>query len=203
MKKNKISKNWIRKQHRDIYVRSSKVLGYRSRSAFKLIEIDKKFRLFLNKKTLLDLGSSPGGWTQVATKKIIKGKILSVDLKKMDPIINSKFILGNFLMQEVKNEILDYFDEKIDIIISDMAPNTTGNKNLDSLATGELCLEAMNFSKNIIKKNGFFVSKIFMGSNFNEILNIAKELFKNVSIFKPKSSRKESKENYIICKNIK
>ena len=203
MKKNKISKNWIRKQHRDIYVRSSKIHGYRSRSAFKLIEIDKKFRLFLNKKTLLDLGSSPGGWTQIATKKIINGKILSVDLKKMDPIANSKFILGNFLVQEVKNEILDYFDQKIDIVISDMAPNTTGNKNLDSLVAGELCLEAMNFSKNIIKKNGFFVSKIFMGSNFNEILNIAKGLFKNVSIFKPKSSRKESKENYIICKNLK
>ena len=203
MKKNKISKNWIRKQHRDIYVRSSKIHGYRSRSAFKLIEIDNKFRLFLNKKTLLDLGSSPGGWTQIATKKIINGKILSVDLKKMDPIANSKFILGNFLVQEVKNEILDYFDQKIDIVISDMAPNTTGNKNLDSLVAGELCLEAMNFSKNIIKKNGFFVSKIFMGSNFNEILNIAKGLFKNVSIFKPKSSRKESKENYIICKNLK
>ena len=203
MKKNKISKNWIRKQHRDIYVRSSKIHGYRSRSAFKLIEIDKKFRLFLNKKTLLDLGSSPGGWTQIVTKKIIKGKILSVDLKKMDPITDSKFILGNFLMQEVKNEILDYFNEKIDIVISDMAPNTTGNKNLDSLATGELCLEAMNFSKNIIKKNGFFVSKIFMGTNFNEILNIAKGLFKDVSIFKPKSSRQESKENYIICKNLK
>ena len=203
MKKNKISKNWIRKQHRDIYVRSSKIHGYRSRSAFKLIEIDNKFRLFLNKKTLLDLGSSPGGWTQIATKKIINGKILSVDLKKMDPIANSKFILGNFLVQEVKNEILDCFDQKIDIVISDMAPNTTGNKNLDSLVAGELCLEAMNFSKNIIKKNGFFVSKIFMGSNFNEILNIAKGLFKNVSIFKPKSSRKESKENYIICKNLK
>ena len=203
MKKNKVSKNWIRRQRRDIYVRNAIIRGYRSRSAFKLIEIDKKFRLFLNKKTLLDLGSSPGGWTQVATKKIIKGKILSVDLKKMDPIVNSKFILGNFLMQEVKNEILDYFDQKIDIVISDMAPNTTGNKNLDSLVAGELCLEAMNFSKNIIKKNGFFVSKIFMGSNFNEILNIAKGLFKNVSIFKPKSSRKESKENYIICKNLK
>ena len=203
MKKNKISKNWIRKQHRDIYVRSSKIHGYRSRSAFKLIEIDKKFRLFLNKKTLLDLGSSPGGWTQIATKKIIKGKILSVDLKKMGPITNSKFILGNFLMQEVKNEIRDYFDENIDIVVSDMAQNTTGNKSLDSLVMGELCLEAMNFSKNIIKKNGFFVSKIFMGSNFNEILNIAKELFKNVSIFKPKSSRKESKENYIISKNLK
>ena len=203
MKKNKISKNWIKKQHRDIYFRYSKIHGYRSRSAFKLIEIDKKFRLFLNKKTLLDLGSFPGGWTQVATKKIIKGKILSVDLKKMDPIANSKFILGNFLMREVKNKIHNYFNENIDIVISDMSQNTTGNKNLDSLVTGELCLEAMNFSKNIIKKNGFFVSKFFMGSNFNEILNIAKELFKDVSIFKPKSSRKESKENYIICKNLK
>ena len=202
MKKNKISKNWIRKQHRDIYVRSSKIHGYRSRSAFKLIEIDKKFRLFLNKKTLLDLGSSPGGWTQIVTKKIIKGKILSVDLKKMDPITDSKFILGNFLTQEVKNKICEYFNGNIDIVISDMAQNTTGNKNLDSFVTGELCLEAMNFSKNIIKKNGFFVSKIFMGSNFNEILNIAKGLFKNVNIFKPKSSRQESKENYIICKHV-
>tara|TARA_B100000959_G_C14681527_1_gene500817 strand:+ start:33 stop:644 length:612 start_codon:yes stop_codon:yes gene_type:complete len=203
LKKNKISKNWIRRQHRDIYVRSAIIRGYRSRSAFKLIEIDKKFKIFYNKKTFLDLGAFPGSWSQVASEKIKNGKILSVDLKQMDPINNTNFILGNFTETKIKKDISNYFENKIDIIVSDMAQNTTGNKNLDSLITGELCLDALNFAKDIINKNGFFVSKIFMGSNFKEIIDKARNIFKDVKIFKPKSSRKESKENYIICKNLK
>ena len=177
--------------------------GYRSRSAFKLIEIDKKFNIFYNKKTFLDLGAFPGGWSQVASENIKNGKILSVDLKQMEPIDNTKFILGNFAETQVKKDISNYFKDKIDIIVSDMAQNTTGNKNLDSLITGELCLDALNFTKDIINKNGFFVSKIFMGSNFKEIICKVRSIFKDVKIFKPKSSRKESKENYIICKNLK
>ena len=160
MKKNKISKNWIRRQHRDIYVRSAIMRGYRSRSAFKLIEIDKKFKIFYNKKTFLDLGSFPGSWSQVASEKIKNGKILSVDLKQMDPINNTNFILGNFTETKIKKDISNYFENKIDIIVSDMAQNTTGNKNMDSLITGELCLDALNFTKDIINKNGFFISKI-------------------------------------------
>ena len=177
--------------------------GYRSRSAFKLIEIDKKFKIFYNKKNFLDLGAFPGGWSQVASEKIKNGKILSVDLKQMDPINNTNFILGNFTETKIKKDISNYFKNKIDIIVSDMAQNTTGNKNMDSLIIGELCLDALNFTKDIINKNGFFVSKIFMGSNFKEIIDKARNIFKDVKIFKPKSSRKESKENYIICKNLK
>ena len=177
--------------------------GYRSRSAFKLIEIDKKFNIFYNKKTFLDLGAFPGGWSQVAGEKIKNGNILSVDLKQMEPIDNTNFILGNFSEDKTKKKIINYFIDKIDIVVSDMAQNTTGNKNLDSLIIGELCLDALNFTKEIINKNGFFVSKIFMGSNFKEIISKVRNIFKDVKIFKPKSSRKESKENYIICKNLK
>ena len=177
--------------------------GYRSRSAFKLIEIDKKFKIFYNKKTFLDLGSFPGSWSQVANEKIKNGKVLSVDLKQMEPIDNTNFILGNFTETKVKEDISNYFKDKIDIIASDMAQNTTGNKNLDTLIAGELCLDALNFTKDIVNKNGFFVSKIFMGSNFKEIISKSRNIFKDVKIFKPKSSRKESKENYIICKNLK
>ena len=203
MKKNKISKNWIKRQHRDIYVREAQIQGYRSRSAFKLIEIDKKYKIFSNKKTFLDIGSTPGGWSQVANNKIKNCKILSIDINEMQPIKNVKFILGDFTDEEIKKKIINFFESKIDLIVSDMAQNTTGNKNLDSLITGELCLDVLNFTKNIIKKNGIFISKIFMGSNFKEIITISKNIIKDVKIYKPHSSRKESKENYIICKNLK
>ena len=202
MKKNKISKNWIRNQHNDIYVRKSKIEGYRSRSAYKLIEIEKKHQIFKNNKTLLDLGASPGGWSQVASEKIKDGKILSVDLKQMLPIRGVDFILGNFLEIETRKKIENYFKNNIDIVVSDMAANTTGNKTLDATNTGELCIQAMDFSINILKRNSFFVSKIFMGINFKEIFAYAKKNFASVKIYKPKASRKESKENYIICKNL-
>ena len=202
MKKNKTSKNWLTKQHRDIYVKKSKIDGYRSRSAYKLIEIENKFNIFKNTKTFLDLGSYPGGWTQVAKEKIRSGKILSVDLKKMQLIDGTDFILGDFLIPETKLKIINFFKNRVDIIVSDMATNTTGNKTLDVINTGELCLQAMEFSKDLFKKDCVFVSKIFMGSNFNEIIKYAKKIFKIVKINKPESSRKESKENYIVCRNL-
>ena len=185
MKKNKISKNWIRNQHNDIYVRKSKIEGYRSRSAYKLIEIEKKYQIFKNNKTFLDLGACPGGWSQVASEKIKNGKILSVDLKQMIPIRGVDFILGNFLELETKKKIVDYFKNDIDIVVSDMAANTTGNKILDAISTGELCMQAMEFSKKILKKNSYFVSKIFMGFNFKEIFEYAKLNFKSVKMYKP------------------
>ena len=203
MKKNKISKNWIRRQNRDIYVREAIKLGYRSRSAFKLIQIDEKYKIFSNKKTFLDIGASPGGWSQVACKKIKNAKIFSIDITPMKPIKNVEFFLGDFTKIESKKKIIKFFNKDIDLIVSDMAQNTTGNKNLDSIVTNELCLEAINFSKDIIKKNGCFVSKIFMGSSFKEIIELARQIFQDVKIFKPRSSRKESKENFIICRNLK
>jgi 23S rRNA (uridine2552-2'-O)-methyltransferase len=202
LKKNKISKNWITKQHRDKYVKQSKIQGYRSRSSFKLIEMNEKFK-FLNKTSLiLDLGSSPGGWSQVIAKKVVDGKILAVDIKAMDKINNVKFINGDFTNKEVKDSIFAYFDEKINVVISDMAENTSGNKDLDTYRTGELCLKAMDLSKKILNKDGIFLSKLFMGSIFEEINKKAKKSFKKVVKYKPLSSRKESKEIYIYCKGI-
>ena len=203
MKKNKISKNWINRQRRDIYVRQSKVDGYRSRSAYKLQEIDEKFKILKNGISLIDLGAAPGGWSQYAAKKVKSGKILSIDLKKMENIDNTVQITGNFTETNFQAQIKEHFKYKVDVVVSDMAVNTTGNKNVDSISTGELCKEAIFFAKNILNKDGKFVSKIFMGSTFNEIVSVANNIFKKVNVFKPKSSRKDSKENFIICKNLR
>ena len=203
MKKNKISKNWINKQRRDIYVRQSKVDGYRARSAYKLIEINEKFKIFKGGMCVLDIGAAPGSWSQYVSKIVKNGKIISVDLKKMEKIENTIQIKGDFTTQETQDEVRNYLDKGFDVVMSDMAVNTTGIKNIDSIQTGELCKEAMIFSKDVISNNGFFISKIFMGSTFNEIVALGKKIFKQVKVFKPKSSRKDSKESFIICKNLR
>ena len=203
MKKNRISKNWINKQKRDIYVRQSKVDGYRARSAYKLIEIDKKFKIFKNKMTILDIGAAPGSWSQYVSKIVTNGKIISVDLKKMEKINNTIQIIGDFTNPIIQDQIKNKLTSKAGVVMSDMAVNTTGVKNLDSIQTGELCKEAMIFSKDVISPDGFFISKLFMGSSFNEIVALGKKIFKEVKVFKPQSSRKESKESFIVCKNLR
>tara|TARA_B100001057_G_scaffold251921_1_gene252161 strand:- start:5111 stop:5722 length:612 start_codon:yes stop_codon:yes gene_type:complete len=203
LKKNKISKNWINKQKRDIYVRQSKIDGYRARSVYKLIEIDEKFKIFKNVKSVIDIGAAPGSWSQYASKILKNGKVISIDLKDMEPIDHSIQIKGDFSEEDTQNKIRNYLNEKVDVIISDMAVNTTGIKSIDSIQTGELCKEALIFSQKIISDKGFFVSKIFVGKTFNEIVALGKKIFKEVKVFKPKSSRKESKESFIICKNLR
>ncbi len=203
MKKNKISKNWINKQKRDIYLRQSKVDGYRARSAYKLIEIDKKFKIFKNGMFILDIGAAPGSWSQYASKTIKNGKIISIDLKEISPIDNGIHIKGDFTEPDIQEKIRENLTKEFDVVMSDMAVNTTGVKNLDSIQTGELCKEAMTFSKKVISSKGYFISKIFMGSTFNEIVALGKKIFKEVKVFKPLSSRKESKESFIICKKIR
>ena len=203
MKKNKISKNWVNKQRRDTYVRQSKVDGYRARSAYKLIEIDEKFKIFKGGLTVIDIGAAPGSWSQYVSKVVKNGKIVSIDLKEMEPIDNTVQIKGNFTEEETQRKIKEFLVSKSDVVMSDMAVNTTGIKNIDSIQTGELCKEAMVFSKDIISSSGFFVSKIFMGGSFNEIVQLGKKIFKEVKVFKPKSSRKDSKESFIICKNLR
>jgi len=203
LKKNKISKAWINKQRRDIYVRKSKIDGYRARSVYKLIEIDQKFKIFKNGMVVIDLGAAPGSWSQYLSKIIKSGKIISIDLKAMDPINNTIQIQGDFTDLQVQKKISDILVKKSDVIISDMAVNTTGIKNIDSIQTGELCINAMVFSSNNLSQNGFFISKIFMGGSVNEIILLGKKIFKEVKVFKPKSSRKESKESFIICKKLR
>ena len=203
MKKNKISKNWVNKQRRDIYVRQSKIEGYRARSAYKIKEIDEKFKIFKGGMSVLDIGAAPGSWSQYVTKVVKSGKIISIDLKEMEKIENTIQIQGDFTSIDTQDQIKEYLKKKPDVVMSDMAVNTTGIKNIDSIQTGELCKEAMVFSKDVISEKGFFISKIFMGSTFNEIVALGKKIFKEVKVFKPKSSRKDSKESFIICKNLR
>ena len=203
MKKNKISKNWVNKQRRDTYVRQSKVDGYRARSAYKLKEIDEKFKIFKGGMSVVDIGAAPGSWSQYVAKVVKSGKIISIDLKEMENIENTLQIQGDFTLVDTQDQIKEYLKKKPDVVMSDMAVNTTGIKNIDSIQTGELCKEAMVFSKDVISEKGFFISKIFMGSNFNEIEKKKKKIFKEVKVFKPKSSRKDSKESFIICRNLR
>ena len=203
MKKNKISKNWVNKQRRDIFVRQSKVDGYRARSAYKLIEINEKFKIFKGGMNVIDIGAAPGSWSQYASKVVKSGKIVSVDLKEMEEIKNIIQIKGDFTEKSTQDKIKEYLNKKSDVVMSDMAVNTTGIKNIDAIYTGELCKEAMIFSKDVISEKGFFISKIFMGGTFNEIVALGKKIFKEVKVFKPKSSRKDSKESFIICKNLR
>jgi len=203
LKKNKISKNWVNKQRKDIYVRKSKVDGYRARSAYKLIEINEKFKIFKGGMSVIDIGAAPGSWSQYAAKVVKNGNIISIDLKEMSEIENTIQIVGDFTEIEVQNKIKKNLTKKSDVVMSDMAVNTTGIKNIDSIQTGELCKEAMIFSKDVISEKGFFISKIFMGGTFNEIVALGKRIFKEVKVFKPKSSRKDSKESFIICKNLR
>ena len=203
MKKNKISKNWVNKQRRDTYVRQSKVDGYRARSAYKIKEIDEKFKIFKGGMLVIDIGAAPGSWSQYVSKVVKNGKIISIDLKEMENIENTIQIKGDFTEISTQNNIKNYLKKKPDVVMSDMAVNTTGVKNIDSIQTGELCKEAMVFSKDIISEKGIFISKIFMGSTFNEIVALGKKFFREVKVFKPESSRKDSKESFIICKNLR
>ena len=203
MKKNKISKSWVIRQRRDKYVRQSKLEGYRSRAVYKLKELDEKFKIIKNNLNILDVGSAPGSWTQYLSEKSKGSKIMSIDLKEVEKIKDVYHVVGDFLDNKNQKIITDYFPKKIDLVVSDMAVNTTGNKNLDSIQTGELSLTAMHFAIGILRPKGIFLSKIFMGSTFNEIVENAKKNFKESKIFKPPSSRKDSKESFIICKNLR
>ena len=203
MKKNKISQNWISRQKKDSYVRQSKAEGYRSRAVFKIKEINDKFKIIRDNISVIDLGAAPGSWSQFLTRKIKNGKIISIDINEFDKVENVIQIVGDFTNNDLKKEILEKINEKFDLVLSDMAVNTTGNKNLDAISTGELCLEAINFAEKNLKKNGKFVAKVFMGVSFEEIIKNAKKIFVDVRIFKPLSSRKNSKENFIICKNLR
>lgn len=202
-KRAKKSRTWVIKQHRDQFFKKAKVLGYRSRAAFKLLELNKKFNFIKSNSNLLDIGATPGGWSQVASKIVTSGKILAVDILPMEKIKNVNFINGDFLDKKTQQQIKNIFQKKIDVIISDMAENTTGNKSIDSIRTNNLCAEVIKFSINHLDINGVLVCKLFMGDDFILVKDLAKKNFKTVEFFKPESSRSESKETYIFCSTLK
>mgnify|MGYP001281345788 CR=1 FL=1 len=202
-KRIKKSNSWKIKQHRDQFFKKSKTLGYRSRASFKLIELNKKYKFIKSDTNLLDLGACPGGWSQIATQIVTTGKILSVDVKEMEPIQNVKFLKGDILESKTKIIVKEYFKTGLDVIVSDMAADTTGNKSLDCIRTNKLCSDVINFSTKVLKKDGILVSKLFMGDDFLEVKSLAKSKFEKVDFFKPEASRSESKETYLHCAILK
>ena len=190
------------KNYQDHFFKKAKASGYRSRSAFKLIELNHKFKFLKNGKTVLDIGSFPGGWCQVSKEKIRNGKILGVDEKEMKKIEGINFLKGDFLDKKLKLAIIQHFNSKIDVILSDMAADTTGSKSLDSIRTNQMCLEILDFSREVLNKKGIIISKLFMGEDFDEIKLRAKKYFKKINFFKPNSSRDESRETYIHCSGL-
>ena len=190
------------KSYQDHFFKKAKSQGYRSRSAFKLIELDKKFKFLKDRINLLDLGSSPGGWCQVVKQKVKNGKIIGLDKNAVDEIKGVNIIKGDFLDEKISSSIPGYFDSQIDVILSDMAADTTGNKSLDCIRTNQLCLQVLEFSKKVLGKNGAVVSKLFMGEDFEQIKLNAKKNFKKINFFKPNSSRGESRETYIHCHGL-
>jgi len=198
------SKNWIARQFSDPYTKLAKQKGYRSRSAFKLIEINNKFKFLKNNLNILDLGSAPGGWSQVCAETNKNGKNLSIDILNMQKIDNIFFYKKNFNDFDFLDFINEFFKQnKVDIVLSDMAVNKTGNKDLDAIKTNAIALDVVNLSKLILKAKSTLLVKIFSGKDENTLIKNAKELFKDIERIKPDSSRKESREMYLLCRDLK
>ena len=200
----KSSKLWISRQNNDFYVKEAKAKGYRSRSAFKLIEINKKFKFLKNNLNIVDLGSAPGGWSQVCSEYNKNGKNLSIDILAMDKIDNIFFYKKDFNETDFLDFVNNFFDQnKVDILLSDMAVNTTGNKDLDAIKTNSIALDVVNLSRVILKPKSSLLVKIFSGKDENILIKNAKDSFKNIERIKPDSSRKESREMYLLCRDLK
>ena len=205
--KKKLKTRWHQKRLKDNFFHDAKRLGYRSRSAFKLLEINKKFRILKKGQNALDLGSAPGGWSQILIQKVFskekKNIVVSVDLKEFKPIKNLVLIKKNIFDKDFIFVLKKYFLEDIDIVISDAAPSTTGNKFVDHIKIVELCKRSYEIAINLLNKGGVLVIKIFDGKETNKICQIIKKRFLNFNLYKPKSSKSESKEIYIIAKFLK
>ncbi|MDH5795994.1 MAG: RlmE family RNA methyltransferase [Anaplasmataceae bacterium] len=200
MKKNKVDKNWQYAHANDYYVKKSKIDGYRSRAAYKLIEIDDKFSFFNNAKNAVDLGAFPGGWSQVINNKYEHIDLFAVDLKELIDIPRVNFIKCNLISDYEDNFIIlkNFLPTNLDIVLSDMAPNTNGNKTSDHLLSMELCEIALEVVSAFLNEGGKFACKIFIGGEESDFVIKMKKIFKKVCFFKPKSSKNSSREIYLI-----
>lgn len=209
-RRKKSSNAWLKRQINDPFVKQAQEQGYRARSAFKIIEIDDKFKILKKGKIVLDLGAAPGGWSQVVVEKVGHGKVFAVDILDMEPLSGVEFLKQDFLSANAPENILKMINKnqtnlnrKVDIVLSDMAQNTCGDKQTDHLRIIELLEQALDFSIKILGKDGIFVGKIFQGGAQGELLQKFRENFTTVKHFKPDSSRKESAENYIVALGFK
>ena len=193
------SKKWLTRQITDIYYIRSKKEGFRSRSSFKLIELNNKFNFLLKKTKVLDLGAAPGGWAQVVKNKCSEGKIMGIDLLNIKELEGVCFLKCDLQKDDVISNIQSYFQGKVDVLLSDMAPNTIGHAKADHLRIINLVEVAIDISNKVLKKDGIFVCKIFQGGAQGELQKKMKKNFSNLKYFKPNSSRSESSETYLIA----
>ena len=200
MKRTSTSKSWMSEHVSDLFVKQAQKDGYRSRAAYKLIEINEKYNIFKEDMTVVDLGSAPGSWSQVAVKRIgIKGKVIALDLLEMHPIKKVEFIQGDFRDDKVLIELENKLNNsEIDLVISDMAPNISGIKVVDQSAAIYLNELALEFSCNWLKPNGNLLVKSFIGADFDSFVNSVKPFFKKVVRIKPSSSRDRSSEIFVL-----
>ena len=192
------SKQWLNRQKKDPFVIKAQQEGFLSRSAFKLIEIEKKFKLINNSKNILEFGASPGGWSQFIVQLNSKTKITAIDLIEMKfNHSNIKFFKNDFLNIDFKS-----FNKKYDLVLSDIAPNTTGHKSTDHLRICSYIYDIIDILYIIANKNSSFVTKIWKGSEEKAVIKKLKNMYNQVSYFKPKSSRKDSSEIFIVAQNF-
>jgi len=206
----KSSQKWLLRQINDPFVERAKREGWKSRAAFKIIEIDEKFKLFKKGKIVLDLGAAPGGWSQYAVQKVGEGNVVALDLLPIDSIPGVKFFQQDFLAEDAVPKIIAELKTiehnksgRCDIVMSDMAANTTGDHNTDHLRIIALLEEALFLSKQILRDGGCFVGKVFQGGSSDEILKAMRQNFQSVKYFKPDSSRKDSSEMYLVALGFK
>ncbi len=190
--------SWKKERKRDFYYREAKRLGYRARSAFKLIEIQKRFKIIRKGDVILDLGAAPGGWSQVALE-YSGGEVIGIDILPVRKMDNFVFIEGDVTSDETKNRLREVLGRrKVDVVLSDMSPNLSGNRALDQARSYWLCIKALEYADEFLRRGGNFVCKGFEGSDLNEFFKEVRIRFRFVRKFSPKASKKRSKEVYII-----
>ena len=205
MGRSKSSHRWLQEHERDHYVQKSRTEGYRSRASYKLVELDKKDKLLRPGMTVVDLGSAPGGWSQVVADRVgSSGRVIASDILPMDTIADVTFIQGDFTDDAVFEEIMAAMNAaQADLVISDMAPNMSGIRAVDQPAAMYLVELALDLAARVLKPGGNFVAKIFQGEGFDELLKEARERFDRVAIRKPDASRSRSREIYLVAKGLK
>ena len=198
-------RSWIKKHVNDPYVKKAQVDGYRSRASYKLLEIVEKDRLIRSGMTVVDLGSTPGGWSQVSARLVgHEGRVHALDILPMDTIAGVDFIQGDFTEENVFEELMTLIEKRpVDLVISDMAPNLSGNKAVDQPAMVYLAELALELAGKVLSSNGVFIAKLFQGQGFDVLVLDVRKLFREVSIIKPDASRSRSREVYLMAKGLK
>ena len=198
-----MSDRWLAERKREHYYRLAKKLNYRSRASFKLAQIDEKFHIFRQGDAVTDLGAAPGGWLQIAKERVGEtGKVVGVDLQKIEPLEGIQTIRGDMLKPETAEKLKELLGGEADVVISDMSPNISGSYCMDHARSVELCTYALNFARQVLKPKGNLVMKIFEGDMMKSFLNDVRSSFQVVKLHSPKASRDSSSEIYIIAKGF-